>query len=513
MDSNTVRRRVVSGFAWQGATKAIVQAASWLSTLYVARLLAPSDYGVMAAAMVFIGFLLFVTEMGLSQGLIQRKDSNERLEDGIFYLSLLVGIALYAAIYAGAPWIADFYRMPVLTALLRVAGLGVIFASLVTVPLAIAMRRLDFRHRSLVQMAAGFASVIVVVSMAVQGFGVWSLVGGTLAMHATLALGFLPVLRRFPKPRLNVSETLPLLSYGLQVTGNRFLNMLWSRSDAFIIGRVLGERLLGFYSMAYQLSAMPLEKVGSIFNYVLFPAVSRLQEQPEETRRLFLDVHRVLLLIGFPLLAGLALTAPDAVSVLLTEKWRRIVPLLQGLCLVNMLRLSGMTLPPVLLARGRPGLMMRYNLGMLLLLPLAIYLSMDLGVIGAVYAWIVVYPLMYIALLVFTLRELNLGLSRFLASMLPATSATGIMIAVVVAVQHAAPDVPLQRLLLSMGAGALAYVLALIVLFRGRLRDFLQEYRRLKQGRTSPAEVDPAVAAEVPPATVRGQASKSTSVP
>lgn len=506
MDSSTVRRRVVAGFAWEGMSKAIVQTASWVSTLFVARLLAPTDYGLMATAGVFIGFLLFVTEMGLSQGLIQSKTTDARQEDGIFYLSLLVGALSYAALYAGAPAVAGFYRMPLLTDLLRVAGATLLLASLTTVPLAIALRRLDFRYRSLVQMAAGLASMLTVVTMALHDLGVWSLVGGTVAHHLVLALGYLPVLRRIPKLQFAWRETAAILNFGLQMTGNRFLNALWSRADVFIIARVLGERLLGFYAMAYQLSSMPLDKVGSIFNQVLFPAVARLQEHAEETRRLFLDMHRVLLLIGFPVLTGLALTAADAVHVLLTEKWSPIVPLLQGLCLVNMLRLSGMVLPPVLYARGRPGLMTLYNLGMLLLLPAAIFVGMEYGVVGAVYAWIAAYPLMYVVLLAFSLRELGLPLGRFLASTLPALAATALMAAAVAAVQHRAPDAPLLRLMLAVVTGALVYGSVLLVLYRGKLRNLRSEIRRLKQGRRLPKQ-----APDAAPATVAAEPDKGRS--
>src|SRR5690606_11669204 len=113
----------------------------------------------------------------------------------------------------------------------------------------------------------------------------------------------------FPRPTLWSRPVAQIMGFGVKVTSTSMLYFIWSRADVIIIGRVLGERALGMYSMAFQLAVLPLDKVGSIFNHVMVPAMARLQQNLRQSQEVFLDVHRYLLLITDPLLFGLIAVA------------------------------------------------------------------------------------------------------------------------------------------------------------------------------------------------------------
>ena len=483
MGSPVLRRSIFSGFAWQGGTKLVVQLTSWAATLFVARIIAPSDYGIVAAAGVSVELIVLVTDMGLAQGLIQKAQTSTQEEDGVFYVSLALGIAGYLLLYLAAPMIAGFYRMPVLSELLRLIGLGIVLGSLKTVPLAIAMRRMNFRYRSLVEMGASLAMTLTVVALALTGFGVWSLAWGPVVLHAVMAVGFLPLLGRWPKPVFSIGDVMTTIGFGIKFMGSTLLYYGWSRADVMVIGKMLGERLLGYYSMAFQLAVLPLDKIATIFNQVMFPALSRLQEDRLESSALFLQMHRYLLLISFPLLFGLAVVAEEAILLLLTAKWLPIVPLFRALCLVSSLRLSATLMPPVLYARGKPELVLRYNALALLGLPVAFLLGARFGLGGVIGAWLLAYPLLYVYLGRQCLQELKLGWHDLAWSALPAVLAAAVMVGAVPVFRQLVADAgPWWRLAGSIAVGAAAYLGVLILLFRRHVTALKSQLLQLRRG-------------------------------
>lgn len=470
MDFARIKQGIFSGFAWQGATKVVVQVASWGATIFVARLIAPNDYGIMAAAAVVAQLLVVLTELGLAQGLIQREESTRALEDGMFYVSLLLSLTAYAVLYLVAPWVASFYSMPILTDVLRLLGLMVVFGALKTVPLAIVMRGLNFRYRSLVEMGASLAMTTTVIVLALRGYGLWALVWGPIVSQLVMMLAFIPLLGRIPRPTIWSREVWEIVAFGMKVTATSLLYFVWSRADVMIIGRVLGERALGMYSMAFQLAVLPLDKVGSIFNHVMFPAMARLQDRPTESRRVFLEMHRYLLMITYPLLFGLMAVAADLIEFLLTDTWIEIVPYLQGLCVISALRVSSMLMAPTLYARGKPGLMVRYSLLCVLMLPPSFAVGVQYGLTGIVTAWAVAYPLLYIVLTRYCLRDLGLRWRALLRSAGPAFTATAAMLAAVLFMQSVVEDQRLiVRLMAAVATGASVYLGVLALLFREQL--------------------------------------------
>lgn len=484
MDFAAVKRGILSGFAWQGITKVVVQLASWGATIFVARLISPGDYGIMAAAAVFAQLLTVVTELGLGQGLIQRQEMTRADEDGVFYVSLLLALGAYGLLFMAAPMVAGFYAMPILSDVLRLLGLMVVFGALKTVPLALAMRRMDFRYRSLVEMGASLAMTATVITLALLGYGLWALVWGPIVNQLVMMIAFLPLLKRFPRPTLWSRPVAQIMGFGVKVTSTSMLYFIWSRADVMIIGRVLGERALGMYSMAFQLAVLPLDKVGSIFNHVMFPAMARLQQNLRQSQEVFLDLHRYLLLITYPLLFGLIAVAEDLTALLLAEAWLPIVPYLQGLCLISALRVSGMLMPAALYARGKPGLVVRYSGLCVLVLPPSFLIGAQFGLQGVVVAWALAYPGLYVVLARYSLQDLQLGWGDLLRSAAPAVGATTVMMAAVLAFQALWSDTlgVFARVVGAAAVGGSVYIGVLALLFRQQLLDFRQRILLLRSG-------------------------------
>ncbi|MCI0557226.1 MAG: oligosaccharide flippase family protein, partial [Nitrososphaera sp.] len=229
-ESSKFRRSVVSGFAWQGATNLFGQVITWACTIFVARILDPSDYGIMAVANVMTGILM-LANMGFTQALIQKEQLTQQEEDGIFVLGLAINAVAYLVLYLLAPVLATFYQMELLTDVVRVAGLALLLGSIRAVPYATVMRNMDFRYRSLVEVGANLTSAVAVVALALKGFGVWSLIAGFVVTNLVSTAAFLPSFRRIPSLRFSVSAVADLFAFSMKVTANSLLSFIYRRAD------------------------------------------------------------------------------------------------------------------------------------------------------------------------------------------------------------------------------------------------------------------------------------------
>jgi O-antigen/teichoic acid export membrane protein len=472
---------MLKGFAWEAFAKTMAQALSWLSTLFVARLLAPSDYGIMAVASAFTVFLNLVVEMGLSQGLINRKEVTREEQDAVFYLSLAVSSSLYLILFFLSPAIARFYENPVIQDVLRLLGVTFILGSLKIVPLVNAMRNLNFRYRALVEMIAMISAAATSVVMAINGYGVWSLVAAVFVNEATSTILYLGSFGHVPRPVFELAKISSVIGFGARMMMSRILYFFYSNSDIFIIGRYLGAQQTGFYAMGLQLATIPIEKVGTIFHRVAFATLSRVKDDKQHSQQLFLKMHTYLLLLSCPIFIVMALLAEPLVSSILTDKWIPIVPLLQAFSIINVLRISGMLMTSSLAGYGRADLVLKYHVLSTLVLPLGFLVGVGYGLIGVLAVWLGAFPVLYLFLLFHTLRELDLPARHFLHSLVPVTVTSGLMAASIILMQLFLPHMsPFNALITQTVVGALTLLLSFFRFFPKPVREIKEGIRMIR---------------------------------
>jgi teichuronic acid exporter len=430
-EGKDIKRSIARGFAWEGATKLTVQIVSWVSTIFVARTLIPDDYGVVAISGLFTGVLSLITEFGLGAGIVTRREVTDQELNKCFWLGTFVSILLYGVIFAAAPYIADAYDLPLLKDILRLAGVGLLISALRIVPYSLVLRDLNYRYRALTEMFGQFIQAAGTIALAATGFGAWSLVVGYLLAQIFITGAFLLRAHGIGRPVLTFRGIEHFVDFGVKITGARLLGFFVNSCDMMIISALLGARVAGVYSVSFNLATAPLDKIGAVFNRVAFPAIARLRDEPQRSRTLLLRLHFYLLALASPALLGISLLAPDIVSVLLTDKWREAVPVLQILCLANIVRLSGMVMPTVLEGLGLAGQVLRYQFVSALLLPVGFVVGSYWGIAGVTGAWLVVYPIVYFWLLRLTVRALGMKVGTIMASVAPVMIANLAMAAAV----------------------------------------------------------------------------------
>ncbi len=491
METSKVKDKLVAGFAWEGIARIITQVATWVSTLWVARILSPDDYGIVGISGIYIGLLAIISDMGFGSGLVNRKEITEEDQDTIFWLSFLIGLGLYAVTYLGAPFIELFYAKVVekpvdgLAQIIQVSGLIIVIGSIKTVSMALAMRELRYKYRAMLGMFGRLSNAVVCIVMALMGYGPWALVISVLVNHTIVTIGFLLIMKRMPALVMRLRQVYPIISYGTKLMASRIFEYFSMRSAVIVISVFLGQTAVGFYSFANQLAMIPLDKVGALFNSVAFPALSRLQEDEEGFKRVFMGMHKYLLMLSFPVLILMIMCAEPIIIVLLTEKWLPAKPILQILCAVNLLKISGMLIPHVLAALGKAGKVLIYEVISGLLLTIGFVVGAYWGGTEAhvALAWVFVYPVIYILLWWMLLSGLPIKPLEIWHSIKATVIASLVMVLLVYLVSFIATENDLFSLILLCGSAGLGYIAVYFLLFREEITNMKNGIRSLRSSK------------------------------
>ena len=304
------------------------------------RLLSPADFGVVSAALIVIVFALTFSQLGLGPALVQRPDLQPAHISTAFLASSAFGLMAGAAVWLAAPLIADFFRMENLAPVVRVLAVVFPVMGFSTVAESLLQREMRFRllaNVDVVTYGIGYGLGIV---LALLGWGMWSLV----AAHLTYSLLRAAVLLRAEPPRLHPAPTGPafreLMDYGVGQSAGRIAVFFANQADNLVVGRFLGATALGFYSRAYQLMAVPTALLGDVLDRVLFPTMSRVQDDPRRLTSAYLQGTAFVALLTLPAGAVAALLAPELVYVAFGSKWAELVPPFQVLAVGMMFRTS-----------------------------------------------------------------------------------------------------------------------------------------------------------------------------
>lgn len=357
---------------------------TFIVSIVLARLLLPEQFGLVAMLTIFIALAQTFIDSGLSSALIQKKDVEHVDECSVFYFNILLGIATYAILFAGAPWIAKFYGEPLLTSLARVIGLKFILSPFLMIQRTLLQKRLDFKSLALVMFIASLLSGILGISLAYHGFGVWALAYQQLASTVLLVVLFWYFSPWRPAFVFSLSSLRTLLSYGSRLLAAGVLNTIFRNVYLLVIGRFFSPGTLGFYSKAHQLQQMPTQTLTQVVRNVMFPVFSHLQDEPERFRRAISRTLGLLTMMIFPIMIGLATVAAPFVKLVLTEKWLPCVPYLQILCIVGMLFPLQVVNLNILKAVGRTDLFLRLSLIKKTLTVINIMIAIHWGVMGLV---------------------------------------------------------------------------------------------------------------------------------
>jgi PST family polysaccharide transporter len=318
-----VGTQAVRSFGWAGTSLIGSRVVALGTTLVLARLLTPTDFGVVAAGMVLLGFLEMGLDLGIAAALVyeQEKGVSDRVQTA-FTLNLIVATALTAVGIAAAPVVAGFFDVPGAEAMFRVLALYLLVRGVGQVSDALLRRNLQFKRRAVVELTRALVRAVVAISLAVAAPSAWAIVAGVLAGETAATIAALSLARLRPTFALRRDIASGLLRFGVPSAANRFTNQFSTNCDYLVIGNRLGATTLGYYTMAFRLPELLIGNVLWIFSTVAFPTYARVRTQGQRAlRRTMLRALRLTGLFGFAMGCYLAIASRDVVLVLFSQKW------------------------------------------------------------------------------------------------------------------------------------------------------------------------------------------------
>jgi PST family polysaccharide transporter len=476
-------RSLLRGIAWTGAMRWATQLLSWASTLIVARLLAPTDYGLVGMAMVYLGLIQLVNEFGLGAAIVTCRDLTTDQIARLGGLALLLGVGFVALSAALAAPVAGFFDEAAVRGIILVSSVTFLTGAVQVVPRALLVRDLDFRRLAWADGAEAVIATCVTLALAALGFKFWALVLGPLTGRATGAF----LVRSWRPHRVawpgNLKTIAGPVSFGWHVVVSRIAWYLYSNADFAVVGRFLGKAALGAYTLGWTISSIPIDRVTALVASVTPPVFSAVQRDPPALQRYLARLTEGLAFITFPACAGIALVADQFVLLALGEHWRPAITPLRLLAVSAALRSVSPLLPQVIVSTGHARRNMQLTILATLILPGLFYVGAHWGTAGVAAAWVVGYPVCVMPLfLYFALRHTGLSFTAYLRALSPAAGATLAMAVAVLGLRWGIPATwpLLARLAGQVATGAVVYAAVLYYGYRARVRALWALFRELR---------------------------------
>lgn len=462
-------RSLVRSIAWNSVAKSTSQALTWISTIAVARMLSPSDYGLVGMATVFTAFVAMLSEFGLGTAIVTLKDLDRRQIAQLNGLSMLIGIVACLISLAAAKPLGGFF-VPEVVPIIAVLSVTFVIGALRVVPNALLQRELRFKLLSLIEAAQAVSLAVCTFALAWLGFGYWALVaalvGGSL-FSSVATLFFRP--HPFAWPRAAALGS--VAKFGWQVLTTRIAWYAVASADFAVAGRVLGATPLGFYTVARTVASAPMEKLTSLVAGVTPAFFANVQSDHAALRRYLLLITEAIALVTFPVVLGLVLVAPEFVHVVLGSKWAVAILPMQLLALYAVVQSVVCLLPQLLFAIGQARVAMWLTIAMGVAFPIGFLVGSRWGITGIAAVWIILYPLFSFPMLLRVCSAIELPLRQYGRALWPAFSSTAIMVVIVQLGSEVLGfrELSATTLTAKVLLGAVAYATIFLTLHRSRV--------------------------------------------
>ena len=410
----SVRKSAIAGVKWSAISHFGRRGLSLLTNIILARLLAPSDFGLVAMAAVVIGFIELFQDLGTATAVIQRKNPSKALLASMFWLNAGFGFAAMLVLYLASPLAGVFYREPQVIPIMQVLSLSFLLSGLSNLQKSLLERNLEFDKLARIEIVTTLFATLVGITAAFLGHGAWSIVYQMLAGNFLMTLLCWSASRWRPSWQFDWPEIRSVMGFSLNLTGASIFNYFARNADKLLIGRFLGSQELGYYDLAYRLMQLPLQGISAVIARVMFPLYSRMQDDAGQFGRTYLKVASAIALISFPVMLGLTALARPFVLTLFGAAWMPVIAPLLILAPLGAVQSITTTVGSIYTAKGRTDWQLWWTIGAGLLIVLSFVLGLPWGILGvtasyAIMFLLLTYPTFAIPFRLIGLRVRDLG--------------------------------------------------------------------------------------------------------
>ncbi|MGB5819495.1 MAG: lipopolysaccharide biosynthesis protein [Saonia sp.] len=373
--------KLFHGMVWSAMERISIQAVQFVIGIILARILTPTEYGMIGILVVFMAISEVFIESGFTKALIQKQDRTEDDVSTVFLFNIAISIVCYVILWFIAPLVADFYEMDILSALLRVLALSLLINALFAVPATIFTIDLDFKSLAKINFVASIVSGGIAIYMAYNGYGVWALVFQTLLRSLVMAILMWTLLKWQPNWAFSKSSLKQLFKYGSNLLAASLLQTTVNNFYALFIAKFTSTRDLGYYTRGTQFTSFFLNIMKSMLGRVLLPGLATVQDQRKVLVNYTRKIIKATAILVIPVFLFLAIIAEPLIRFLLTEKWLPAVPIMQIFCLARMITLISSINVNLLYVIGRTDLSLRQQFVKLAVRVVLLVVALKFGII------------------------------------------------------------------------------------------------------------------------------------
>ena len=379
----TLSQKVLKGGFWVFFLRIVNRGFGLIRLIILARILSPSDFGLMGIALLTMSTLETFSQTGFQAALIQKKEDIESYLNSAWTVLIFRGFVLFFILYFIAPYAAVFFNAPEAKSIIRVIGFAILFSAFTNIGVTYFQKELEFNKEFIYKFSGTLADFIVAVTAVLILKNVWALVFGLLAGNVTRCIVSYLIHPYRPHLSLDLGKAKELFGFGKWIMGSSIMIFLITQGDDIFVGKLLGTTALGFYQLAYRISNMPATEITQVVSQVTFPAYSKLQDNIPKLREAYLKVLQLTAFLSFPIAGLIFVLAPNFTKIFLGEKWMPMVPAMMILVWWGVIRSMAGVNSSILQAVKKPDIITKLSTIKLLILAILIYpLSIKWGITG-----------------------------------------------------------------------------------------------------------------------------------
>jgi O-antigen/teichoic acid export membrane protein len=415
----SLKQKTFNGIVWSAVEQFSVQGVQFLFQIFLARILSPSDYGLIAMLGIFMAVSQTFIDSGFTNALIRKTDRSPIDFSTVFYYNLLISIAIYLVLYLFAPSIASFYQSPSLIKIARIYALALPVSALASVQRTQYVIKVDFKALASASLVGALIGGMVGIILALNGFGVWALVYSYLANSVSTT--FVIWIRSSWRPQKVFSflALRKMFSFGSKLVLSGLLDTIYRNLYQVVIGKKFSKQDLGYYARAEQFAQFPSLNITGILQRVTYPVLCTMVDNDKELLSAYRRFIKMSAFIVFPLMIGLATISEPLIVVVLGEKWEFSSRILQIICFSYMWYPIHAINLNILMVKGRSDLFFRLEIAKKICGVIILFITMQFGIIVMAFGTI---ASSFIALVIntyYTKRFLGYGLKKQLIDLIP----------------------------------------------------------------------------------------------
>ena len=414
-----LKKKTIKGVTWSFVEQFLSKGIGFVIGVILARLLTPEDYGLVGMLGLFLGLSSVFIDGGLASALIQCQNRTEKDYSTVFYINMAMSISLYILLFLFAPLIAKFYEQPLLTKITRILSLSLIIGALSSVSGTMLTIKVDFKTITYISIIKSTLTGIITIVCAYLGMGVWALVIQGLMTALLSSLVTIAFVRWFPKTGFSKESFHKLFSYGSKLLLARIISNVYENIYSFVIGKRVSPAAVGQYTRAGQYPGLGCGLIIGMINRVAFPILSRIQDDNERLLRVYDKYIQISSFLIFPVAMGICGCARPLVILLLTEKWKECIPLMQILCFSSMLVGITMINLNLLYVKGRSDLVLKLEIIKKSIAFTIVFITAFFSVKIMCYGQVLYAVIAVVLNTMYTKKLLNYGLWKQIKTILP----------------------------------------------------------------------------------------------